>query len=170
MFNAVGNAGLQITERHNHSLFINHYPLGRDATVTGGGKNLRFKNDTDHYIWIRGSSTGVKTTIIIYGTDDGRKGHVTWTVGSFYGVQAMTKVNVADPLMRYGRTSLVQAGQTGRSLKTTRVVTRNGEVIHNDVWISYWPMYPQTVAVGTSSSTTTSSTSTSSTTTTTAGP
>ena len=59
MFNAVFEAGLKVTERHNHSIFINHYPLGRDATVTGGGKNLRFVNDTGHYIWIRGTSTGI---------------------------------------------------------------------------------------------------------------
>jgi vancomycin resistance protein YoaR len=155
MFNAAGNAGLDITERHNHSLYINHYPKGRDATVTGGGKNLRFKNDTDHYIWVRGSSTGVTTTITIYGTDDGRKGHVTWTVGDFYGRQAMTNVTVTDPLLKFGKTSLIQSGQSGKSLKTTRVVTRNGQVIHNDVWISTWAMYPQTVAVGTLSTTTT---------------
>jgi vancomycin resistance protein YoaR len=166
MFNAVGEAGLEITERHNHSLYINHYPKGRDATVTGGGKNLRFKNDTDHYIWIRGSSTGVKTTITIYGTDDGRKGHVTWTVGDFYNQQAMTKVTVLDPLMKFGMSSLVQSGQSGKSLKTRRVVTRNGVVIHDDNWISYWPMYPETTAVGTSSSTTSSSTTSSSTVTT----
>ena len=172
MFNAVGEAGLAITERHNHSLYINHYPKGRDATVTGGGKNLRFKNDTDHYIWIRGSSTGVKTTITIYGTDDGRKGHVTWTVGNFYNQQGMTKVTVLNPSMRFGKTALIQSGQSGKSLKTRRVVTRNGVVIHDDNWVSYWPMYPQTVAVGTSSSTTNSSTTTTSeaTTTTTAGP
>ena len=46
MFNAVFFAGLKVTERHNHSIYINHYPKGRDATVTGGGKNLRFVNDT----------------------------------------------------------------------------------------------------------------------------
>ena len=170
MFNAVGEAGLQITERHNHSLYINHYPKGRDATVTGGGKNLRFKNDTDHYIWIRGSSSGVKTTITIYGTNDGRKGHVTWTVGDFYDQKAMTKIKIADPSLLFGKTRLVQSGQAGESLKTRRVVTRNGEVIHDDNWVSYWPMYPQTVAVGTSSSTTTSSTTSTSTTATTAGP
>jgi vancomycin resistance protein YoaR len=149
MFNAVGEAGLKITERHNHSLYINHYPKGRDATVTGGGKNLRFVNDTGHYIWIRGSSSGVKTTIIIYGTDDGRKGHVTWTVGAFYNQQAMGNITIADPSLLVGKTSIVTSGQAGKSLKTTRVVTRNGVVIHNDVWISVWPMYPQTVAVGT---------------------
>jgi vancomycin resistance protein YoaR len=166
MFNTVGEAGLEVTERHNHSLYISHYPKGRDATVTGGGKNLRFKNDTGHYIWIRGSSTGVKTTITIYGTDDGRKGHVKWTVGNFYGVQAVAKVTVTDPLMKFGKTAVVETGQTGKSLKTTRVVTRNGVVIHNDVWISYWPMFPATVKVGTSSTTTTSSTSTTTTSTT----
>ena len=79
-----GAAGLKITERHNHSLYISHYPKGRDATVTGGGKNLRFVNDTGHYIWIRGTSTGVMTTITIYGTDDGRT--ADGQVGGFYNV------------------------------------------------------------------------------------
>ena len=163
MFNAVAEAGLQVTERHNHSLFISHYPLGRDATVTGGGKNLRFKNDTDHYIWIRGSSTGVSTTITIYGTDDGRK--VSWSIGKFYSVQPMAKTTVANPNMKIGKTSLIEGGQTGKRLKTTRVVTRNGKVIHNNVWISYWPMYPEIRAVGTATTSTTAAP-----TTTTSGP
>ena len=41
-----------------------------------------------------------------------------------------------------------QSGQQGKSLKTTRIVTRNGTVIHKDVWTSYWPMYPEKIAVG----------------------
>jgi vancomycin resistance protein YoaR len=57
LFNAVFFAGLDVVERWNHSIYIDHYPKGRDATVTGGGKNLRFKNDTGRYIWIRGTST-----------------------------------------------------------------------------------------------------------------
>ena len=155
MFNAAGNAGLKITERHNHSLYISHYPKGRDATVTGGGKNLRFVNDTDHYIWIRGASTGIKTTITIYGTNDGRKGHVSWSVGDFYNVVAQNTVKIADPSMLSGTTKVSDKGQQGKSLKTTRVVTRNGVVIHKDVWISRWPMYPVTVLVGTGTTSTT---------------
>jgi vancomycin resistance protein YoaR len=166
MFNAVANAGLQITERHNHSLYINHYPKGRDATVTGGGKNLRFKNDTDHYIWLRGSSSGVKTTIYVYGTDDGRKGHVTWTIGDFYGIKSQNTIKIATPSMLVGKTKVSDSGQVGRSLKTTRVVTRNGKVIHKDVWTSYWPMYPITVLVGTGTTKPPSTTTTGSPTTT----
>jgi vancomycin resistance protein YoaR len=149
MFNAVAGsrAGLKITERHNHSLYIDHYPKGRDATVSGGGKNLRFVNDTDHYIWITGTSNGITTTITVWGTDQGRS--TQWAVGDFYDFEPMTKTTVLDPTLRIGKTSLVQSGQNGRRLKTTRVVTRGGKSIHKDVWVSYWPMYEQEMAVGT---------------------
>jgi vancomycin resistance protein YoaR len=148
MFNAVFFAGLKVTERHNHSIYINHYPKGRDATVTGGGKNLRFVNDTDHYIWIRGSSDGITTTISIYGTSDGRK--VSYTVGDFYNVKSPATVRVKDPTMPVGTTKVTDTGQTGRQLKTTRLVTAaDGTVIRKDTWISTWPAYPIQIAVGT---------------------
>ena len=108
MFNAVFFAGLKVTERHNHSIFINHYPLGRDATVTGGGKNLRFVNDTGHYVWIEGSSDGITTTITIYGTNDGRK--VEYSVGDFTNVRAKTTVKILDPNLRTGKTTVFDPG------------------------------------------------------------
>jgi vancomycin resistance protein YoaR len=109
MFNAVFFAGLQVTERHNHSLYISHYPKGRDATVTAGGKNLRFVNDTEHYVWIRGTSDGVTTTISIYGTSDGRE--VTYST----------------------------RGTAGSYVKVVREVTLpDGTVIHDDTFVSVW--------------------------------
>jgi vancomycin resistance protein YoaR len=109
MFNAAFFAGLKVTERHNHSLYINHYPLGRDATVTGGGKNLRFVNDTDHHIWIRGISDGVTTTLSIYGTSDGRQ--VTYTT----------------------------QGSAGSYVKVVREVTLpDGTLLHDDEFESVW--------------------------------
>ena len=73
VFNAAFEAGLGITERHNTSIYIAHYPAGREAAVTAGSKNLRFVNDTAHDIWIYGQSDGITTTFRIYGTDDGRR-------------------------------------------------------------------------------------------------
>ncbi len=148
MFNAAFFAGLKITERHNHSIYINHYPKGRDATVSAGGKNLRFVNDTDHHIWIRGTSDGVTTTISIYGTSDGRK--VTYSVGDFYNVKSPTTVTIKDPTLPVGTKKVIDDGQTGKQLKTVRVVKLpNGTVIHRNTWISTWPMYPRQIAVGT---------------------
>jgi vancomycin resistance protein YoaR len=175
MFNAIagGKAGLKILERHNHSIYISHYPKGRDATVTAGGKNLRFVNDMDHHIWISGESDGVTTTISVWGTDQGRK--TEWTIGEFYGIVPMATTSSLDPAVPAGKTSLVQAGQKGQSLKTTRVVKQGGKVIHKNVWTNVWPMFPDRIAVGATtttvrppaSTTTTGSTSTSTTTTTT---
>jgi vancomycin resistance protein YoaR len=148
MFNAVFFAGLKVTERHNHSIYINHYPKGRDATVSAGGKNLRFVNDTDHHIWIRGTSDGITTTISIYGTSDGRK--VTYSVGDFYNMKSPTTVTVKDPTLPVGTKKVIDEGQTGKQLKTVRVVKLpDGTVIHRNTWISTWPMYPRQIAVGT---------------------
>jgi vancomycin resistance protein YoaR len=148
LFNAVagGRAGLKITERHNHALFIAHYPKGRDAAVTGGNKNLRFVNDMDHYVWITGSSDGVTTSITVWGTDEGRS--TSWSVGDFYNLQEKTQSTVIEPRLKSGQTTIVQNGQTGRSLETERVVSQNGKVIHDDTFLSVWPMYPDVVGVG----------------------
>jgi vancomycin resistance protein YoaR len=168
LFNAVFFAGLEVVERHNHSIYIDHYPKGRDATVTGGGKNLRFKNDTAHWIWIRGTSDGVTTTFNIYGTDEGRK--VSYTVSDFYNVTGRSTVTVNNPALPTGVTNVLTGGQSGKQLTTVRVVKLpDGTVLHKDKFISYFPMVPRQVEVGTGSTTTTT-TVPSSTTTTTEGP
>ena len=40
LFNNAFELGLPILERHNHSFYISHYPLGRDATVSWGGPDF----------------------------------------------------------------------------------------------------------------------------------
>ena len=45
--------GLPITARTNHALYISHYPQGRDATVNYPDIDLKFVNDTDHWLLLR---------------------------------------------------------------------------------------------------------------------
>ena len=59
IFNAAFEAGLPMRERHNHSCYISHYPMGRDATVSWGGPDLVFRNDLDHAILIKASVNGL---------------------------------------------------------------------------------------------------------------
>jgi uncharacterized protein YabE (DUF348 family) len=66
----------------------------------------------------------------------------------------MAKTTVTDPKLAWGKTSLVESGQTGKALKTTRVVKKSGAVIHNTIWTSVWPMYPEIRAVPSSTTTT----------------
>ena len=53
VFNAAYEAGLTITARTNHALYISHYPQGRDATVNYPDVDLKFVNDTDHWLLLR---------------------------------------------------------------------------------------------------------------------
>ena len=159
LFNAVFEAGLKVVERHNHSLYIGHYPDGRDATVAGGGgKNFRFKNDTDHYIWIKGTSDGVTTTFNIYGTYDGRTVKSSFS-GFSYG-DARTEVTVLNPSLKPGSTHVKIDGQSGRSCSVTRVITYADGTKKTEKFSSYYPMIPKTIEVGPTTTTTIRTTTT----------
>jgi vancomycin resistance protein YoaR len=47
LFNAVDQAGLEIIERHSHSREIEYVPENRDATVSWGGPDFKFRNHYD---------------------------------------------------------------------------------------------------------------------------
>lgn len=63
LYNVALLAGLPIVERGNHSLTINYVPLGRDATVYWGQRDLRFGNDTDMPLYIR-AAVGRRTLTV----------------------------------------------------------------------------------------------------------
>lgn len=46
LFNAVDNLSVDYIEKHNHSVNVGYVPKGRDATVSYGGVDFRFKNTT----------------------------------------------------------------------------------------------------------------------------
>ena len=45
VYNAVKNAGLTVLDRHPHSMPVHYLPLGLDAAISAGSKDLRFRND-----------------------------------------------------------------------------------------------------------------------------
>jgi vancomycin resistance protein YoaR len=53
LYNAVEEAGLEMVERITHSKDIGYVPAGRDATVSWGGPDFKFKNPHSHPVIIR---------------------------------------------------------------------------------------------------------------------
>ncbi|MDT8860063.1 VanW family protein [Alkalihalobacillus sp. MEB130] len=53
LFNAVDKAGLEMIERYTHSREIGYVPEGRDATVSWGGPDFRFKNPHSYPVLIK---------------------------------------------------------------------------------------------------------------------
>jgi vancomycin resistance protein YoaR len=67
-FNAAFFAGLEIVEHNPHSFYISRYPEGRESTIAWGVKDLRFRNDSGHGIFVTTSYTDSSVTVRIYGT------------------------------------------------------------------------------------------------------
>lgn len=61
-------ANLEIVERYNHRFWPGYIELGMDATVSWGGPEFRFKNNTGYPIRVDVSYVNSKLTVTIVGT------------------------------------------------------------------------------------------------------
>jgi len=75
MFRVASNSGLPITSRRSHSYQVSYYdPVGFDATIYDPNPDLKFINDTGHYILIQ-AVLDIHTRYIrfeFWGTSDNR--------------------------------------------------------------------------------------------------
>lgn len=72
LFQSLLKAGLPITERHNHSYTVSYYDVGMDATYSDPGVDLKFINDTESPLTVKGRTEDKKVVFEIYGKSDGR--------------------------------------------------------------------------------------------------
>ncbi len=146
VFNAAFVAGLQIVERHNHALYISHYPLGRDATVSYGSYDLKFRNDTPDWILVKTNFTGYSLTVSLYSSPLHRK--VVSTTSAWYNIVPFTITKKKDPTLDPGQTSVDTPGENGMSIDCYRKVYEDGKLIWNDDFKSVYSMAPEILLVG----------------------
>lgn len=140
LFNAVFFAGLPVVERHAHGLLIAHYPVGRDATVSWGGPDFKFRNDTPRPLMIRSWVEGGALTVAIVG-ETGRE--VTYTTSDYYDVRKPSSSR-ADPRVVYdddlpSGVTRWELGAEGKSVKVVRTVKAGGgEVLFRETYVSVY--------------------------------
>lgn len=84
-FRATMNAGLEVTERRNHSLVVSYYNdpsnglPGTDATIYEPAPDYKFTNDTEHYVLFQAENLTATSELrfTFWGTSDGRQGSYT---------------------------------------------------------------------------------------------
>ncbi|MDR3686806.1 MAG: VanW family protein, partial [Coriobacteriia bacterium] len=152
LFNAVFMSGLPILERQPHSFYISHYPTGRDATVSWGGPDLRWKNTTSHWVLVSvsttdASSTAGAVTISLWGTNPGY--NVAFTTGPFTNIKPFPTVNVPDPTIPAGSKAVLDPGAPGGRVVVVRTVKKQGTLVRQDTFVSDYTPKEATVRVGT---------------------
>lgn len=66
VYNAAMNSGLTVTERHPHSMPVHYLPLGQDAAISAGSKDLKIRNDFDFPVLFETYTENKKLTVNIY--------------------------------------------------------------------------------------------------------
>ena len=66
LYNAALDAGMEILERHTHSNEVHYVELGRDAAVSFGTLDFRFKNTLDTPVRISVAVENTAVKVVIY--------------------------------------------------------------------------------------------------------
>jgi vancomycin resistance protein YoaR len=148
VFNAAYEAGLDITARTNHALYISHYPQGRDATVNYPDTDLKFVNDTKHWLLVRTFVGSSSLTVNIYGAPQHRR--VETEVAPLVETGAPPTTWRKDPDLFKGQKVVESAGSPSRSTSVhRRVYDAKGTLLYDNVWYSSYRGEKKIVLVGT---------------------
>ena len=73
LYNGAFFAGLELVAHQPHSLYIERYPLGREATISWGGPELVFRNDWPAAVLIKLEATESSITVRFFSSRLGRR-------------------------------------------------------------------------------------------------
>lgn len=147
LFRAVLYSGLPITERHAHSYRVKYYEqdatghddslAGMDATVFVPLVDFKFVNDTPYWLlmetWI--NTANYSLTWKFYSTSDGRQVSIS-TPEITNVIDPPDPLYVENPDLQTGVIKQVEYAAQGATVRFERTVTRNGEVIIHDVFVT----------------------------------
>jgi vancomycin resistance protein YoaR len=113
-------ANLEIVERYAHTFATSYLPLGMDATVSWGGPNFRFRNNSDYPIKILSKREGSELIVSLLGTklDDT---YVEMTYSRLRDIPPKTKY-IEDAGILPGQMKVKTNGTTGCEVKTYRTL------------------------------------------------
>jgi vancomycin resistance protein YoaR len=147
VFNAAYEAGLPISARTNHALYISHYPLGRDATVNYPDIDLKFVNDTGHWLLLRTWVGSSSLTAVLYGTPVHRRVETVAQPLRVVGPAPVQKT--VDATLEPGETVVDDAGAPSQTTSVERkVYARDGSLLSDQTFYSSYRSEPRVVRVG----------------------
>lgn len=128
LYNAALLANLPIVERYNHSVYgeaTEYVPLGQDAAIFYGFKDLRFKNNSDHAIVIFSKIFRDTLQVSIFGGNKDKE--EVKIVSKDEKVIDYQIIREKDSKLGAGQEVVVQEGVPGYQIRTYRIVRRDGE-------------------------------------------
>ncbi|MBW3593851.1 MAG: VanW family protein, partial [Actinobacteria bacterium] len=147
VFNAAWEAGLQITERNPHALYITRYQLGRDATVNYPNLDLKFVNDTKKWVLVKGAYGSIGIEVSLYGGESRRVESIPRELEET-GPGPVRRV--PDPTLEQGKTVVEEEGTKSSRVSVDRIVySADGTELRRETWRTSYRGEYRIVRVGT---------------------
>jgi vancomycin resistance protein YoaR len=151
-FRAAFWAGLPIVERYPHAFRVGYYepPLGLDATIYSPDVDLKWVNDTGHYILIQTYVDRENETVTFryYGTNPGRTVEMEGPIES-NPVAHGPAVYREDPTLPKGETKQIEFAKDGLDVTVYRIIKENGVEVQRDEFFSRYQPWQAVFLVGT---------------------
>jgi len=149
LYNAVLIADLEIVERTNHYFNPGYVDAGRDATVSWGGPDFRFKNNRDYPIKIVCSGSGGTVNFKIWGLYVENEYEVVITTKYIKSIPYKT-IEQKDSSLAKGNTKVLESGSNGCKTQTYKTLKLNGNVVSTTlISTDIYNPHNRVVAVGT---------------------
>ena len=143
LYNVSILSDLEIVERHNHSMPVPYVPYGQDATVAYGGKDFKFKNNTDFPILIWAKGIDNRLYMGIYGSEEPPE--VEWQHNISNLVEA-PRYYKENPQLKEGEEKVIVEGMDGATVESSLIIRdKNGEVKTKKLRSSYYIPMPYVI-------------------------
>ena len=147
VFNAVYESGLDIVERHNHSLYLSSYPAGRDAAVSYPDLQLVWADETDSDVLLKATYTESSITVTLYSAPLDYS--VSTEVGEWSEGEKYETIKKEDASLAKGQSYVKTHGQDGRSITVVRYVKDStGAVVKTNTFVSNYDPLNEVVVQG----------------------
>ncbi|MBQ9832809.1 MAG: VanW family protein [Clostridia bacterium] len=136
LYNAVLMADLEITDRSHHSWPLGYIDVGRDATISTGGPNFKFRNTSDAPITISAATDDKNKTVTvrIYGRKSKDYSSITLTSKQTDTLEDLGNEIVVDKTLAKGSKKVERESRVGVVAKTYKQYRdENGNIIKTEL-------------------------------------
>ena len=131
LYKAALESGFKIIERHPHSGPVSYADPGRDAAVSFGWADMRFKNDSDSLLLIRSAVRDDKLIVALYG--EKKPGRMIEIVSEDYEEIPWQTIEKADETVPESESVMDQKPRPGFVVTTVRLFKQNGRLLKREV-------------------------------------
>jgi vancomycin resistance protein YoaR len=160
VFRAAFWAGLPITERHAHPFYISWYDQysfpdaaapGMDATIYTGVLDLKFMNDTGHWLLMEATTDddAQVMTVRIYGTRPNRTVEIQGPDIGNRVPPPEEPVYMNDASLPSGTVKQTDTARAGMDIEVYRVITENGQQKPPELFFTRFKAWPDVFVRGT---------------------